>query len=72
MIKLNEGYGNSVKYLTFTDAVKLLGSGTGERIRNFVRDGKIQAYRLPNVVGLRVRNDDVLNLIAVSSAKDDQ
>jgi len=72
MIKLSEDYGNNVKYLTFTDAVKLLGSGTGERIRNFVRDGKIQAYRLPNVVGLRVRNDDVLNLITVSSAKDDQ
>jgi len=72
MIKLSVDYGNNVKYLTFTDAVKLLGSGTGERIRNFVRDGKIQAYRLPNVVGLRVRNDDVLNLITVSSAKDDQ
>jgi len=72
MINLNEDHGNNVKYLTFTDAVKLLGSGTGERIRNFVRDGKIQAYRLPNVVGLRVRNDDVLNLITVSSAKDDQ
>lgn len=72
MIKLSEDYGNNVKYLTFTDAVKLLGSGTGERIRNFVRDGKIQAYRLPNVVGLRVRKDDVLNLITVSSAKDDQ
>lgn len=72
MIKLNEDYRNDVKYLTFTDAVKLLGAGTGERIRNFVRDGKIQAYQLPNVVGLRVRNDDVLNLISVSSAKDDQ
>jgi len=72
MIKLSVDYGNNVKYLTFTDAVKLLGSGTGERIRNVVRDGKIQAYRLPNVVGLRVRNDDVLNLITVSSAKDDQ
>ena len=72
MIKLNEDYESNVKYLTFTDAVKLLGAGTGERIRNFVRDGKIRAYQLPNVKGLRVRNDDVLNLITVSSPKDDQ
>ena len=72
MIKPNEDYENDVKYLTFTDAAKLLGAGTAQRIRNFVRDGKIRAYQLPNVVGLRVRNDDVLNLITDSSAKDDQ
>jgi len=72
MIKPNEDYENDVKYLTFTDAVKLLGAGTAQRVRNFVRDGKIRAYQLPNVVGLRVRNDDVLNLITDSSAKDDQ
>lgn len=72
MIKPKEDYENDVKYLTFTDAVKLLGAGTAQRIRNFVRDGKIRAYQLPNVVGLRVRNDDVLNLITVSSAKNDQ
>ena len=56
------------RYLTFTDAVKLLGSGTNNRIRNFVRNGKIQSYRLPLTRGLRVRESEVLDLIQVKEA----
>ena len=56
------------RYLTFTDAVKLLGSGTNNRIRNFVRNGKIQSYRLPLTRGLRVRVSEVLDLIQVKEA----
>ena len=56
------------RYLTFTDAVKLLGSGTNNRIRNFVRNGKIQSYRLPLTAGLRVRESEVLDLIQVKVA----
>ena len=59
------------RYLTFTEAVKLLGSGTNARIRNFVREGKVQSYRLPLTSGLRVRESDILSLIEVKEVKND-
>jgi len=59
------------RYLTFTEAVKLLGSGTNARIRNFVREGKVQSYRLPLTSGLRVRESDILSLIEVKEVKNE-
>jgi len=59
------------RYLTFTEAVKLLGSGTNARIRNFVREGRVPAYRLPLNGGLRVREADILSLIEVKEVKND-
>ena len=58
-------------YLNFTEAVKLLGAGTNNRIRNFVREGKVQSYRLPLTSGLRVRESDILSLIEVKEVKND-
>jgi len=58
-------------YLNFTEAVKLLGAGTNARIRNFVREGRVPAYRLPLNGGLRVREADILSLIEVKEVKND-
>jgi len=58
-------------YLNFTEAVKLLGAGTNDRIRNFVREGRVPAYRLPLNGGLRVREADILSLIEVKEVKND-
>jgi hypothetical protein len=68
MINLLEKTNVDERYLIFTDTVKLLGSGTNNRIRNFVRDGKIQSYRLPLSRELRVRESEVLDLIQVKAA----
>jgi len=59
------------RYLTFSEAVKLLGAGTNARIRNFVREGRVPAYRLPLNGGLRVREADILSLIEVKEVKND-
>jgi len=58
-------------YLNFTEAVKILGSGTSNRIRNFVREGRVPGYRLPLNGGLRVREADILSLIEVKEVKND-
>ena len=71
MIKPLDKQTDDERYLTFTEAVKLLGSGTNNRIRNFVREGKVQSYRLPLTSGLRVRESDILSLIEVKEIKKD-
>jgi hypothetical protein len=68
MIKSLEKNNVDERYLIFTDTVKLLGSGTNNRIRNFVRDGKIQSYRVPLSRGLGARESEVLDLIQVKAA----
>ena len=45
MIKPLNKQTDDERYLTFTEAVKLLGAGTNNRVRNFVREGKVQSYR---------------------------
>ena len=68
MIKSLEKTNVDERYLTFTDTVKLLGSGTNNRIRNFARDGKIQSYRVPLSRGLGARESEVLDFIQVKAA----
>jgi hypothetical protein len=71
MIKFNNQLDEDERFLTFTDAVKILGAGTGNRVRNFVRDGMVRAYRLPNVSGLRVRKSEILSLFEIKEPKND-
>jgi hypothetical protein len=71
MIKPLDKQTDDEHYLTFSEAVKLLGAGTNNRIRNFVREGRVQSYRLPLTRGLRVRESDLLSLIEVKEAKND-
>ena len=71
MIKPLDKQTDDEHYLTFSEAVKLLGAGTNNRIRNFVREGRVQSYRLPLTRGLRVRKSDILSLIEVKEVKND-
>ena len=71
MIKPLDKQTDNERYLTFTEAVKLLGAGTNNRIRNFVREGRVPSYRLPLTSGLRVRESDILSLIEVKEVKND-
>ena len=71
MIKFNNQLDEDERFLTFTDAVKILGTGTGNRVRNFVRDGRVRAYRLPHVSGLRVRKSEILSLFKIKEPKND-
>jgi len=71
MIKPLNKQPHEERYLTFTEAVKLLGADTNNRIRNFVREGNVQSYRLPLTRGLRVRESDILSLIEVKEVNHD-
>jgi hypothetical protein len=71
MIKPLNKQTDDERYLTFTEAVKLLGAGTNNRVRNFVREGRVPSYRLLLTRGLRVRESDILSLIEVKEVKHD-
>jgi hypothetical protein len=51
------------KFLNFTDAVQVLGFGTHNRISQLVKNGKLQAYKLPLTQKLRVLKQDVESLV---------
>ncbi len=51
------------EFLSFTDAVQILGFGTYNRISQLVKNGKLQAYTLPLTPKLRVLKKDVESLI---------
>ena len=50
------------KFLPFSVAVTLLGSGIHTRITQLVKQGILPAYSLPLTTKLRVRKSDVLRL----------
>jgi rRNA maturation protein Nop10 len=68
MINLLEKTNVDERYLTFTDTVKIIGSGTNNRIPHFARDGKIQSYRVPLSRRLGARESEVLDFIQVKAA----
>jgi hypothetical protein len=51
------------EFLSFTDAVQILGFGTHNRIAQLVKNGKLQAYKLPLTPKLRVLKKDVESLV---------
>ena len=51
------------EFLNFTDAVQILGFGTHNRITQLVKNGKLQAYKLPLTQKLRVLKQDVESLV---------
>ena len=50
------------KFLPFSVAVTLLGSGNHTRIAQLVKQGILPAYSLPLTDKLRVKQSDVFNL----------
>lgn len=49
-------------FLTFADAAGLLGSGNHNRISQLVRDGHLQAFKIPGVEKPRVLKSEVCAL----------
>lgn len=51
------------RFLIFTEAAEILGSGNHTRIRNLVLSGKLTAYQIPGIPKLRVKKSELLNLL---------
>ena len=51
------------RYLTFTEASEILGSGNHTRIRNLVLTGKLPSYRIPDAKKLRIKKSELLLLL---------
>ena len=51
------------RYLTFTEASEILGSGNHTRIRNLVLAGKLPSYRIPDAKKLRIKKSELLQLL---------
>mgnify|MGYP001202747723 len=51
------------RYLTFTEASEILGSGNHTRIRNLVLAGKLPSYRIPDAKKLRIKKSELLHLL---------
>jgi excisionase family DNA binding protein len=51
------------RYLTFTEASEILGSGNHTRIRNLVLTGKLPSYRIPEAKKLRIKKSELLQLL---------
>jgi len=51
------------EFLNFTDAVQILGFGTHNRISILVKNGILQAYKLPLTPKLKVLKQDVESLV---------
>ena len=48
------------RFLTFTEASEILGTGNHTHIRNLVLSGKLPSYRIQNVVKLRVKKSELI------------
>lgn len=51
------------RYLTFTEASEILGSGNYTRVRNLVLTGKLPSYRIPEAKKLRIKKSELLQLL---------
>ena len=51
------------RYLTFTEASEILGSGNHTRIRNLVLTGRLPSYRIPDAKKLRIKKSELLHLL---------
>jgi excisionase family DNA binding protein len=58
------------RYLTFTEAASLLGSGKHTRIHNLVIKGDLPAYSIPLTKKLRVKKSELLSLFNISKIKE--
>ena len=58
------------RYLTFTEAASLLGSGNHTRIHKLVINGDLPAYSIPLTKKLRVKKSELLSLFNVSKMKE--
>jgi excisionase family DNA binding protein len=50
------------RYLTFTEASEILGTGNHTRVRKLVLEGKLSAYSIPESSKLRVKKSELLIL----------
>ena len=51
------------RFLTFTEASEILGSGNHTRIRNLVLTGKLPSYKIPEAKKLRIKKSELLQLL---------
>tara|TARA_B100001093_G_scaffold242470_1_gene232294 strand:- start:737 stop:979 length:243 start_codon:yes stop_codon:yes gene_type:complete len=58
----NDNY-QGERFITFSEAAEILGSGNHTRIRNLVLSGSLVCYKIPLVDKLRVKKSAVLALI---------
>ncbi|WP_407678984.1 helix-turn-helix domain-containing protein [Candidatus Seribacter sulfatis] len=57
------------RYLTFTEAASLLGSGKHTRVHNLVIKGDLPAYSIPLTKKLRVKKSELLTLFSAIKEK---
>ena len=58
------------RYLTFTEAASLLGSGKHTRIHKLVIKGDLPTYSIPLTKKLRVKKSELLSLFNISKIKE--
>ena len=58
----NDRY-NGERFITFSEAAEILGSGNHTRIRNLVLSGTLISYKIPLVEKPRVKKSAILALI---------
>jgi len=51
------------RFLTFTEASEILGSGNHTRIRNLVLTGKLPSYKIPDAKKLRIKKSELIQLL---------
>ena len=57
------------RYLTFTEAASLLGSGKHTRVHNLVIKGDLPTYSIPLTKKLRVKKSELLTLFSAIKEK---
>jgi len=68
---VNDDYPDD-RYMTFTEASEILGSGNHTRIRKLVLAGKIPSYKIPDTSKLRVKKSELIKLVNENSQLDNQ
>ena len=58
------------RYMTFTEASEILGTGNHTRIRNLVLTGKLPSYRIPDATKLRIKKSELLQLLNETTQSD--
>lgn len=60
------------RFITFTEAAQILGSGNHTRVRKLVLSGVLPAYQIPGSSKFRVKKSELLLLLSPKVIKKDQ
>ena len=71
ILGVNDTYPDE-RFITFTEAAEILGTGNHTRVRKLVLSGDLPAYKIPGSSKLRVKKSELLLLLSPKVIKKDQ